>query len=240
RGSAETWARHRSVYVVLGGIATPLVISVHSIVSMDFAIGIVPGWHSQIFPPFFVAGAIFSGFAMVLTLLLPVRRLYRLENVVTKYHLDMLGRMVLMTSLIVAFSYASELWNTARGHDVFEVHQNFYTRLRGPYAWAFWTTIVCNVCLPQSLWWKRARTSATFLFVLSLFIQVGMWLERFLIITGSLSQDFLPSSWHDYAPSFVDVLILAGTLGFFGFAFLVFLRFVPFIPIRELQAEARR
>ena len=240
RGSAATWARHRSVYLVLAGIAAPLVISVHSIVSMDFAIGLVPGWHSEIFPPFFVAGAIFSGFAMVLTLLLPVRRLYKLENVVTTRHLDMLGRMVLMTSLIVAFSYASELWSTARSGDVFEMHQHFYTRLRGPYAWAFWTTIACNVVLPQALWARRARTSAAFLFVLSLFVQVGMWVERFLIITASLSQDFLPSSWHDYAPSAIDVLILAGTIGFFGFAFLVFLRFVPFIPIRDLQAEAAR
>ncbi len=237
RGSVRTWTRYRAVYIMLAGIATPLVVSVHSIVSMDFAIGIVPGWHSEIFPPYFVAGAIFSGFAMVLTLLLPARRLYRLENVVTTRHLDMMARMLLVTSLIVAFSYASELWTGARGHDPYEAHQDFVTRARGWYAWAFWLTIACNVALPQILWWSRARKSAGVLFVLSIFIQIGMWVERFMIVTGSLTQDYLPSSWHDYAPSVIDAMILFGTLGFFLFGFLLVLRFIPFIPIREVQAD---
>ena len=238
RGSARTWQRHRIVYGVLAGIATPLVVSVHSIVSMDFAIGLVPGWHSEIFPPYFVAGAIFSGFALVITLMIPARALYKLHNVVTKRHLDMMARMLLVTSLIVAYSYFAETLATQRGHDVFEKHQLFYTRARGPFAWAFWLTIVCNVVLPQTLWLARARTSATYLFILSIFIQIGMWTERFLIICGSLSADFLPSAWGRFRPSFLDGFILFGSCGFFLFAFFLFLRFVPFIPIREVQADA--
>jgi molybdopterin-containing oxidoreductase family membrane subunit len=238
RGSVRTWSRYRAVYGMMAGIATPLVVSVHSIVSMDFAISILPGWHSHIFPPYFVAGAILSGFAMVFTLLLPARRLYRLESVITTHHLDMMARMLLLTSVIVGYSYAAECWSVAHSGDPFEMHQFFSTRARGAYAWAFWSTIACNVLLPQILWWSRARKSAVFLFVLSLFVQFGMWVERFMIITGSESQDFLPSSWGRYKPSFIDGLTLFGTLGFFLFLFLLFLRFVPFIPIRELQSEA--
>ncbi len=239
RGSARTWARHRVVYGVLAGIATPLVVSVHSIVSMDFAIGLVPGWHSEIFPPYFVAGAIFSGFALVLTLMIPARRLYKLENVVTTRHLDMMARMVLVTSLIVGYSYFSEALSIARGHDVYEKHQLFATRATGGFAWAFWITIVCNVVLPQVLWWSRARRSAATLFVLSIFIQVGMWVERFLIIAGSLSEDFLPSAWGHFRPSLLDGLILFGSCSFFLLLFLLFLRFVPFIPVREVQGDLR-
>lgn len=237
RGSARTWQRHRIVYGLLAGIATPLVVSVHSIVSMDFAIGLVPGWHSEIFPPYFVAGAIFSGFALVLTLMIPARALYKLQNVVTTRHLDMMARMLLVTSLIVAYSYFAETLTTQRGHDVFEIHQMFSTRAKGPFAWAFWLTIVCNVVLPQTLWFSRARTSPVFLFVLSIFIQIGMWTERFLIIAGSLSADFLPSAWGRYRPSLMDGLILFGSCGFFLFAFLLFLRYVPFISIREVQKD---
>ena len=237
RGSARTWKRHRIVYGTLAGIATPLVVSVHSIVSMDFAIGLVPGWHSEIFPPYFVAGAIFSGFALVVTLMIPARKLYGLENVVTTRHLDMMGRMLLVTSIIVGYAYFAETLTARRGLDVFEMHQIFYTRARGPFAWAFWLTIACNVLLPQSLWSRRLRTSPLYLFVLSIFIQVGMWTERFLIIAGSLSADFLPSSWGAYRPSFMDGLILFGSCGFFMFAFFLFLRFVPFIPIREVQGD---
>ncbi len=166
RGSARTWQRYRIAYGLLGGIATPLVVSVHSIVSMDFAIGLVPGWHSEIFPPYFVAGAIFSGFALVLTLMIPARKLYKLENVITKRHLDMMARMLLVTSLIVGYSYFAEMLAVRRGHDVYEIHQIFFTRAKGPFAWAFWATIVCNVALPQSLWLRRARRSAWFLFAL--------------------------------------------------------------------------
>ena len=237
RGSARTWQRWRIVFGLIGGIATPLVISVHSIVSMDFAIGIVPGWHSEIFPPYFVAGAIFSGFALVVTLIIPARALYKLHNVITTRHLDMMARMLLVTSLIVAYSYFAEALAVRRGHDPFEIHQFFYTRAKGPFAWAFWTTIVCNVALPQSLWLPQARKSAVFLFILSLFIQFGMWTERFMLIAGSLSADFLPSAWGHYKPSWMDGLILFGSCGFFLFAFFLFLRFVPFIPIRETQKD---
>ena len=237
RGSVRAWTRYRAVYGMLAGLAAPLVVSVHSIVSMDFAIGVVPGWHSMIFPPFFVAGAIFSGFAMVLTLLIPARRLYRLYDVVTSHHLDMMARMLLITSFIVAYSYFAEIYSAARSGDTFERHQYFVTRMQGPIAWAFWTTIGCNVLAPQTLWARSARTSPLFLFVLSLVIQVGMWLERFIIVTASTSADFLPSSWRSYAPSPIDLTILGGTLGFFMFVFLLFLRYVPFIPIRELEGE---
>jgi len=239
RGSASGWMRYRTVYALLAGVAAPLVVSVHSIVSMDFATAQLPGWHSEIFPPFFVAGAILSGLAMVFLLMLPVRRLYRLEEVITVRHLDMLARFTLVTSCIVGYSYAAEAYNAAYGGDVFEMSQIFSTRARGPFAWAFWGTIVCNVLAPQILWLRRARRSAPFLFALSFAVQVGMWVERFLIIVASQSRDFLPSSFRTYTPSFIDGTILVGTLGCFLFLMLLFIRYVPFIPIREVQRLQR-
>jgi Ni/Fe-hydrogenase subunit HybB-like protein len=239
RGSASAWTRWRVGYGLLAGLATPLVVSVHSIVSTDFAIANLPGWHSQVFPPYFVAGAIFSGFAMVLTLLLPARRLYRLEHVVTTRHLDMMARMLLVTGLIVLYAYGVEAYAALYSQDAFEMHQHFTTRARGPFAWSFWTVIFCNCVAPQVLWWARVRRSAGALFALSLVIQLGMWLERFLLIVASQSQDFLPSSWRGYTPSPVDGAIFAGTIGFFLLLFLLFLRYVPFIPVSELKALRR-
>ncbi len=236
RGSAHAWNRWRIGYGLLGGLATPLVVSVHSIVSTDFAIAILPGWHSHVFPPYFVAGAIFSGFAMVLTLMIPARRLYRLEHVITTKHLDMMARMLLVTGWIVTYAYAVEAYGAYYSRDPFELTLYFVTRPKGPMAWSFWLVIFCNCVAPQVLWWHRARTSTAWLFALSLVIQVGMWMERFLLIVTSQSQDFLPSNWGSYAPSPVDAGNLIGSIGFFMLLFLLFLRFVPFIPISELKA----
>ncbi len=236
RGSAENWRRHRVAYGLLGGLAAPLVVSVHSIVSMDFSIGILPGWHSTIFPPYFVAGAIFSGFAMVVTLLVPARRLYRLERVVTVEHLDKLAKLLLVTSIIVTYAYTMETYCSWLGGDPFEMRMHLDVRPFGAYAALFWLEIFCNCLAPQLLWSRTVRRSPWLLFALSLVIQVGMWSERFVLIVTSQSSDFLPSSYRLYAPSIVDAAVLLGTLAFFSFLFLLFLRFVPFIPVSELKA----
>jgi molybdopterin-containing oxidoreductase family membrane subunit len=238
-GSSREWARHRVAYGLLGGLATPLVISVHSIVSMDFAIAQLPGWHSIIFPPYFVAGAIYSGFAMVLTLMIPARRLYRLQDVITVEHLEKMAKMLLLTGLIVTYSYAAETFTAWYGGDPYEMRMHLHTRPFGAYAPVFWTVIACNCVAPQVLWLRRARRSALALFVLSLVVQVGMWSERFMLIVSSQSEDFLPSIWRGYRPSLVDAAILLGTIFFFLFLFLLFLRTVPFVPISELKAMKR-
>ncbi|MBX3187870.1 MAG: polysulfide reductase NrfD [Labilithrix sp.] len=238
-GSAPNWHRWRIAYGLLGGVATPLVVSVHSIVSSDFAISLLPGWHSTIFPPYFVAGAIYSGFAMVLTLMVPARRLYRLERIITTRHLDAMAKLLLVTGLIVTFSYVVEIWSAWYSADVFEMATYLSVRPFGPYAWLFWIVIACNCGAPQLLWSARVRRSPTLLFALSIFIQIGMWAERFVLIVTSQHRDFLPSSWGLYVPSVVDYALLFGTIAFFLFLFLLFLRFVPFIPIAELKELGR-
>ncbi|MDF2693044.1 MAG: Molybdopterin oxidoreductase [Labilithrix sp.] len=235
RGSARDWHRWRIGYGLLGGLATPLVVSVHSIVSSDFAIAQLPGWHSLVFPPYFVAGAIFSGFAMVLTLMIPARRLYRLEHVITTRHLDSMGKMLLVTGWMVLYSYVIEFWTAWYSGDRYEMYTYLVARPFGPYAFAYWIVIACNCGAPQLLWSQRIRRSARALWILSLFIQIGMWTERLMLIVTSQSQDFLPSSWGLYRPTVVDGALLFGTISFFLFLFLVFLRFVPFIPISELK-----
>jgi Ni/Fe-hydrogenase subunit HybB-like protein len=235
RGSARDWNHYRIAYGLLAGLATPLVISVHSVVSSDFAITQLPGWHSLIFPPYFVAGALFSGFAMVLTLTIPVRRVFKLENVITARHLDHLAKMVLLTGSIVAYSYAVEMfmaWYGANPYDRF-VHLESWPR--GPYAALFWIMVVCNVVVPQLFWSASLRRNVTVLFIASLLVNVGMWAERFMIIVGSLAQDWLPSSWQTYAPTWVDIGIFFGTISFFLFLFLAFLRWVPIIPAAEVK-----
>jgi molybdopterin-containing oxidoreductase family membrane subunit len=236
RGSVENWRRHRIAYGLIGGLAAPLVVSVHSIVSMDFAIGVLPGWHSTVFPPYFVAGAIFSGFAMVLTLLIPARRLYRLERIVTLEHLDKMSKLVLVTSLIVTYAYAIETYCAWVGGDPFDMHMHLQVRPFGLYGPLFWLQVFCNCLVPQALWSRRVRRAPWVLFGLSILIQIGMWTERFVLIVTSQSADFLPSSFAAYAPSLVDASVLLGTLAFFAFLFLLFLRFVPFIPVSELKA----
>lgn len=234
-GNVMAWHRYRLAYGLLGGLATPLVVSVHSVVSTDFAIATLPGWHSTIFPPYFVAGALYSGFAMVLTILIPLRKLYHLENVVTVAHLDLQGKMALLTGNIVAYSYAAEIFTAWWSGDTFEMWTNLHMRPLGPYAAVYWIVIFCNVVTPQFLWFKRIRTTPWALFVVTIFIQIGMWSERYMLIVTSLAQDYLPSSWRMYRPSFVDLTILLGTIGFFFFLFFLFIRFVPFIPISEIK-----
>ncbi|MFT3764303.1 MAG: polysulfide reductase NrfD [Minicystis sp.] len=241
-GSARHFRHYRVLYGLLGGLATPLVLSVHSIVSTDFAEAQLPGWHSTIFPPFFVAGAIFSGFAMVLTLLIPFRRIYGFHNVVTERHLDDLGKMTLVTGWVVILSYLIENFLAWYSGSPYEFHQFFHTRPRGPNSGVFWTQQICNVVLPQLLWSKRVRTSPIMLWILSIFINVGMWSERFSLIVQSLEQDFLPSAWKGYSPTWVDWSLLAGTGGFFMLLFLGFMRLLPFIPVaevKELNHEAK-
>lgn len=241
-GSARAFTHYRLLYGLLGGLATPLVLSVHSIVSTDFAMALVPGWHSTVFPPFFVAGAIFSGFAMVITLLVPFRKIYGLQNVITSRHLDDLGKMTLVTAWIVIISYIIEDFLAWYSGSPFEIRQFFHTRPYGPNAGVFWTQQVCNVLVPQLLWSKRIRTSPVTLWIISILVNVGMWSERFSLIVQSLEQDFLPSAWRGYSPTWVDWSLLAGTGGFFMLLFLAFMRLLPFIPVaevKELNHESR-
>ncbi|HSY25658.1 MAG TPA: NrfD/PsrC family molybdoenzyme membrane anchor subunit [Polyangiaceae bacterium] len=235
RGDSRHWRHYRIAYLVFGGLATPLVLSVHTNVSFDFAITQLPGWHSAIFPPYFVAGAIYSGFAMVLTLMIPARALLRLEGVVTKNHLDNMAKMLLVTGWIVTYTYIVEPFIAWYGGNDYEGYMLLHDRPFGPYAWVYWGVIFCNCVAVQVLWVKRVRTTPAALFVVAAFVQLGMWSERFMLIVTSLHADYLPSSWHMYTPSWIDWTILGGTISFFLFLFLLFLRFVPFIPISELK-----
>jgi molybdopterin-containing oxidoreductase family membrane subunit len=235
RGSSRHYRHYRLIYGLLAGIATPLVLSVHSIVSSDFATSILPGWHSTMFPPFFVAGAIFSGFAMVATLLIPARIVFKMQNVVTTRHLDNLGKMILVTGWVVIYSYVIEdflAWYTA---STYERYQFLQARPWGENDGVFWAQQLCNIVVPQFLWSKRVRTSPVWLFVISILVNVGMWSERFVIIVMSLQRDFLPSSWHGYSATWVDWSLLLGTFSAFILLFLAFLRLVPFIPVAEVK-----
>ncbi len=235
RGSARHYRHYRLVYGLLAGLATPLVLSVHSVVSSDFAITILPGWHSTIFPPYFVAGAIFSGFCMVLTLMIPIRQVFKLENVITLKHVENVCKMILATGLIVQYSYLCEWFLAWYSGDPYEMWAMLRSLPTGPNAWAFWYTMFANVLLPQFFWSKRVRTNLVFCFVLSLAINAGMWTERFSIIAMSLQQDFLPSAWRAFHPSGVDWGLLLGSICFFSFLFLLFLRYVPFVPLSEVK-----
>jgi len=234
RNSARHWHQYEITYLLLAGLATPLVVSVHTVVSFDFAIAILPGWHTTIFPPYFVAGAIFSGFAMVMTLAIPIRAVYGLEDFITLRHLQNMAKVMLVTGLMVAYGYMTEIFMSWYSADKYEAFVTI-NRMTGPYAPVYWGLIACNVVIPQSLWFKRARTSVGWLFAVSLIINVGMWLERFMIIVTSLHRDFLPSSWGMYAPTFWDVATFAGTLGLFVALLFLFLRFLPMISIFEMR-----
>jgi molybdopterin-containing oxidoreductase family membrane subunit len=238
RGSVRDLARYRIAYGLLAGFATPLVISVHSIVSSDFAITILPGWHSTLFPPYFVAGAIFSGFAMVQTLLIPTRRAFHLEHVITLRHIDNIAKLTLVTGLVVDFSYACEFfiaWYSGEWPELYTYFQGF---THGPNNVVFWMAMICNVLVPQLYWFPAVRTHLLFTWIIAVLVNVGMWSERFFLIVMSLQRDYLPSAWHAYKPSWVDWGIFAGTLSFFSLLFLLFLRFVPFVPIMELKELA--
>ncbi|MGE0789432.1 MAG: NrfD/PsrC family molybdoenzyme membrane anchor subunit [Sandaracinaceae bacterium] len=239
RGSARHWRHYKTAQLMLAGLATPLVISVHTVVSFDFAIALEPGWHSTIFPPYFVAGAIFSGFAMTITLLVPLRRALGLEAVITRRHLELLAKLTLLTSLIVAYAYVVEPFLAWWSGGYLERHMYLAVRPEGPYAPLYWLTIACNVVVPQVLWLGRARRSPWGLFAISILINVGMWVERVMLVVSSLHGDFLPSSYDLYLPSIVDVALLLGTLGFFGLLMLLCVRFAPIVPVFEIQ-ETRR
>ncbi|MBI4458933.1 MAG: polysulfide reductase NrfD [Acidobacteria bacterium] len=234
RGSAFHWHRYQTAYLLLAGLATPLVVSVHTVVSFDFAIGILPGWHSTIFPPYFVAGAIYSGFAMVLTLAIPLRAVYGLQGFITMRHLENMAKIMLATSLIVGYGYLMETFMAWYSGNPFEKF-TAWNRVVGPYGPAYWALILCNVLSPQLLWLKRIRTSVPILFVLALVINVGMWLERFVIVITSLHRDFLPSSWGMYSPTRWDWAVLFGSIGLFVALLFLFIRFLPMISIFEMR-----
>jgi molybdopterin-containing oxidoreductase family membrane subunit len=239
RGSTRQWHHHKIAYLLLGGLATPLVVSVHTIVSFDFAISQLPGWHSTIFPPYFVAGAVFSGFGMVLTLIIPARRLLGLEDVITLKHIDNMNKVVLVTSMMVGYGYLMETfigWYSGNKYEWFSVTN----RMFGPFAYMFWLLIICNVLAPQLFWSRSIRTNLVITWIVSILINVGMWAERFVIVVVSLHRDFLPSSWAMYKPTWVDWGLLFGTISFFGTCFLLFLRFLPAVSateVKELRKE---
>lgn len=238
RGTARQWRHHRAAYIMLAGLATPLVISVHSTVSLDFAIAQLPGWHSTIFPPYFVVGAIYSGLAMVIVLTLPVRRWLRLEQVITDRHLDGLAKLMLVTGLMLLYSYAIEQFIAWYSADQFERYQYLTARLSGPYAPVFWAMTIGNLLSPQLFWSARMRRSKPALIIVSLIVLVSMWAERFVIIVASLNRGFLPSSWKLFIPTWVDWGILGGSFGLFLFLFLLFLRFVPTVAMSEVRRLA--
>jgi molybdopterin-containing oxidoreductase family membrane subunit len=225
-------------YLLLAGLATPLVLSVHSIVSWDFAVAQLPGWHSTIFPPYFVAGAVFSGFAMVLSLLLPARALLGLGHVITEAHLDLMARVLLAMGLMVAYGYTQEAFFAWYSGDPYELHVGWF-RTAGGFAPFVWALLFCNVVVPQLFWFSWARTSPLLLWVAAGLVNVGMWLERFAIIVSPLEQDFLPSSWRGYSPTWVDLSLLVGSLSFFGLGFLLVGRVIPLVPISETKSLER-
>jgi Ni/Fe-hydrogenase subunit HybB-like protein len=239
RSSARHWHHYQSVYLLMAALATPLVISVHSIVSVDFAYGQLPGWHSTIFPPYFVAGAVFSGFAMVLSLMIPLRKFYHLEDFITQRHLENMAKVMLTVGLVVAYGYLMENFMGWYSGDTF-IRFNTIDRWTGAYAPLYWLLMFCNVIVPQLLWFKKIRTHGVILFVISLLVNVGMWLERFVIIIQSLSKDFLPSSWHLYSPTIWDIATFVGTLGLFLTLIFLFIRVLPAISIFELRELVHR
>lgn len=234
-GSSRHWIRYESLSFILGGIAAVLVVSVHSIVATDFAVGIIPGWHSTIFPPFFVVGAIFSGFAMVMTLMVIIRKVYKLTDYITDNHMDAIARILIFISLIMGTAYLTEVFIAWYSGNEYEMFTFFRNRITGDYKVQFWGMIVCNALIPQLFWFKKMRRNWMGLLFVSLSINVGMWLERFNIVITSLSKDFLPSNWVSYTPTIIDIGVFAGTLGLFGVGVLLFMRYIPMMAISELK-----
>ena len=233
-GSARQWHRYEKAYLLLAGLATPLVLSVHSVVSFDFAVSQVPGWHTTIFPPYFVAGAIFSGFAMVVTLMIPARQFFGLKHLVTMKHLEIMCKIILATGMMVGYAYAIEFFIAWYGGNPYERFA-FINRAMGPYAWAYWTMATCNVLVPQLFWFKKLRTNLWVMMGVCILVNVGMWFERFVITVISLSRDFLPSSWDYFKPTAVDVLTFAGSFGLFFTLFLLFCRYLPMVAMAEVK-----
>ncbi len=234
-GANRHWRNYEKAYLLLAALATPLVLSVHSVVSFDFAVSVVPGWHTTIFPPYFVAGAIFSGFAMVVTLLVIARKVYGLEDIITIKHLERMNIIILLTGTMVGFAYITEFFIAWYSGVIYEQYA-FINRVTGPYAWAYWIMMSCNLIFPQLFWFKKLRRSIPFMFVLSILVNIGMWFERFVITVTSLHRDYLPSSWDYYSPTAIDVLTFVGSFGLFFTLFLLFLRFAPMVAIAEVKA----
>ncbi len=235
QGSARAWRHYEKAYILFAGLSTALVISVHSIVSYDFAISVLPGWHTTIFPPYFVAGAIFSGFAMVATLVLVMRRMFRLEHIVTLNHVELMNKIIIVTSLMVGYSYVMELFMAWYSGMAYERYV-FLNRALGPYAWGYWIMFCCNALVPQLLWIRRVRRSVWLMFPVIILVNVGMWFERFVIVVTSLHRDYLPSSWDMYVPTWVDLGLLSGSFGLFLTLVLLFCRFLPAVAATEVKA----
>ena len=234
RNANNHWRNFEMAYLLLAGLSTPLVLSVHTIVSFDFAVANLPGWHTTIFPPYFVAGAIFSGFGMVLTLLLPLRSLFGLHDLITQGHIDNICKITLATGTMVGYAYSMEFfiaWYGANSYESFA----FINRAFGNYWWAYWIMVSCNVISPQLFWFKKIRDNTPLVWIISIFVNIGMWFERFVIANTTLSRDFLPSSWGYYSPTVVDIFTFAGTFGFFSVLFLLFIRFLPLMPMAEVK-----
>jgi molybdopterin-containing oxidoreductase family membrane subunit len=234
RGSARHWHRYEVAYLLLAGLSAPLVVSVHSVVSLDFAVSVLPGWHTTIFPPYFVAGAIYSGFAMVITLVIPVRHVFGLKGLITMRHLDNMAKIMLATGLMVFYGYLNEAffaWYSGNPYEMFMMKN----RMGGPYAFQYWMLILCNGLIPQLLWFKRVRRNIFVLFGICIVVNIGMWLERYIIVVTSLHRDFLPSSWDQYAGTRWDWMLYLGTFGFFFFALMLFVRWIPMLPIFEVR-----
>ncbi|MCB1198316.1 MAG: polysulfide reductase NrfD [Deltaproteobacteria bacterium] len=235
RGSNRQWQHYEKAYLILAGVATPLVLSVHSVVSFDFAVSQLPGWHTTILPPYFVAGAIFSGFAMVLTLMILVRKAYKIEHIITMGHLDKICKVLLATGLMVGYAYTIEYftaWYSGNPYESFI----FKARAGGQYAWGYWIMFCCNVFVPQVFWFKKMRSNLVVMFIVSILVNIGMWFERFVIVVTSLAQDYLPSSWDYFSPTFWDVSTFVGTFGLFFTMFMLFLKFVPMVAVSEVKA----
>ncbi|MEX0776897.1 MAG: NrfD/PsrC family molybdoenzyme membrane anchor subunit [Phycisphaeraceae bacterium] len=235
RGSARHWHRYQTAYLLLAGLATPLVVSVHTVVSFDFAVSNLPGWHTTIFPPYFVAGAVYSGFAMVITLVLPVRAIFGFKDFITEKHMNNMAKVMLATGLIVAYGYIMELFMAWYSANPYEQAVFFQTRWQGPYAWSYWSLIACNIIIPQLLWFRWVRLNPYVLWIVAIIINIGMWLERFVIVITSQHRDFLPSSWDSYWPTVYDYTLFLGTLGLFFSLLFLFIRVLPMISIFELR-----
>ena len=236
RGSSRQWHRYERAYLILAALSTPLVLSVHSVVSFDFATAQLPGWHTTIFPPYFVAGAIFSGFAMVVSLLVPARQFFGLKNVIEMHHLEAMNKVILATGTMVGYAYGMEFfiaWYSGSPYEQFI----FFNRAFGPYTWAYWTMVSCNVMFPQLFWFKGVRTSLWGMMIICILVNVGMWFERFVIIATSLHRDFVPSSWGYYLPTKWDFLTLTGSFGLFFTMFLLFCRYLPIVAVAEVKGQ---
>lgn len=238
-GSARAWHRYEIAYTILAALATPLVLSVHTIVSFDFAVSQVPGWHTTIFPPYFVAGAIFSGFAMVVTLLVPVRKLYGLENLITIRHLENMNKIIMATGMMVGTAYGIEFFIAWYSGVPYESYA-FYNRAFGNYWWAYWTMVSCNVLIPQAFWIKWCRTTPWFMVIICVFVNIGMWFERFVITITSLCRDFVPSSWAYFHPTWIDIMMFVGSFGLFFTLFTLFCRYLPVIAMAEVKGVMPR